>query len=136
MRKTVLLAEDDPDLRAAMTELLRADGLDVIDVPDGADAWRYLDACIEQDLPRPRVHVLVTDLRMPGMSGVSLLQQLDALGHALPTVVVTGLDEDEVQKSTSAPGVLAVVRKPLDGDALRGALERALEASDERWGWR
>ncbi len=123
----VLLAEDDADLRSAMADVLQDNGIDVVAVADGAGARSYMDDCVLLDIPRPRVHALVPDLSMPGMSGPGLLDYLDSLGHALPTVVVTGLDTETVARVSELPSVLAVLHKPFELDELLIALRRALE---------
>lgn len=136
MTPRVMIAEDDSDLRAAMAALLRDEEIDVVAVPDGTVACRYLDDCIVHDRPRLRIHALVTDLAMPEMSGARLLDYLDELGHALPTIVVTGLDSEVVDRMARRPAVRAVLRKPLDADALLRVLKTALLPIEAQGRWK
>jgi DNA-binding NtrC family response regulator len=129
-RTRVLLAEDDADLRASMVDALEAEGLEVVGVPDGVDVRAYIDDCVFLDLPKPRVHALVTDLAMPGMGGQELLEYLASLGRALPTVVVTGMPDADAEVAAAEPAVHAVLRKPFDLQALCRVVLAALASED------
>ena len=64
----VLIADDEANLRKVLTALLKKDGHDAIAVPDGESALQEVD--------RGEIDVLITDLRMPGMTGLELLQKV------------------------------------------------------------
>ena len=82
-RKTILLAEDDDDLRCIMELTLTAMGYHVIACPDAffaSAAFRL----------QPHVDILLTDFEMPGRSGLELARELAALSPSLPILIVTG----------------------------------------------
>jgi two-component system, chemotaxis family, chemotaxis protein CheY len=115
---SVLLVEDNEDLRETLADSLRADGYAVATACDGAEA---LEALRVGALPA----VLVTDLMMPVMSGwelVSRLRRDDRFG-ALPIIVITAAG------SASVPGSDALLRKPLRIGDLVGAIERLAPGS-------
>jgi len=113
-RRTVLLVEDDRDVREVFREALRLEGLDVRTAPDGLTAlWQ-----IEQNPP----DVLILDLELPRVTGLDILRDLNSRPNAgaMPVVVVTGTDW-----SVTSP-VFATVRKPIAPDALVDVVTRAL----------
>ncbi len=122
--KRVLVAEDDAELREALCDLLRAHGFEVVDLNDGEDVYEYVHDSVEMDVPRPRAHALLTDLRMPGMSGAEVLAYFRSIGWRLPTLVVTAFGDDETRRELLALGAAAVLDKPVDPDELLWALER------------
>lgn len=91
--KTILLAEDDDDLRYVMECCLRSMGYVVVPC---ADAQLASTAFRSQ----PAIDVLLTDFDMPGKSGIELARELTALRPALPVVMVTGslLSSDTMQE--------------------------------------
>lgn len=80
---TILLAEDNDDLRAVMQVFLEAMGYTVFACPDGAVALQVFRSGVPVDL-------LLTDIEMPGKSGVELARELTALRSSLPVVFVSG----------------------------------------------
>jgi CheY-like chemotaxis protein len=123
-RLTVLLAEDDLELRAFLSELLRKEGHAVVELPDGTAllaelAFTYLYA---ESLPS---HLLVlTDLRMPGSDSLSVIRSLQAKGRFPPFLLITAFGDPDVHREAEALGALAVFDKPVDLDELRSVLRR------------
>jgi DNA-binding NtrC family response regulator len=123
----VLLAEDDYDLRIAIADGLRAAGLEVIDVGNGDLVKSYLEDCLELDLPRPRIHVLVSDIRMPGQTGLNLLEYLQSIGQDVPTILVTAFGDPETHALARKLGARAVLDKPFDLDVLEKTVRDVLD---------
>ena len=69
---------------------------------------------------------LITDLHMPGMSGLDLIRQLKARNSKLPAIMVTGRSEPGLEAKAAANGAVCVLMKPFEADALIDHLERAL----------
>lgn len=122
--KRVLVAEDDREVREALCDLLRVHGYEVVDLSDGEDVYEYVHDSVEMDVPKPRAHALLTDLRMPNMSGAEVLSYFRTLGWCLPTVVVTAFGDEETRRELLALGAAAVLEKPVDPDDLLGVLDR------------
>ena len=81
--KTVLLAEDDNDLRYVMECSLEAMGYVVVACADAQDALTAFHS-------HPAVNILLTDFEMPRKSGIELARELTALRPALPVMILTG----------------------------------------------
>lgn len=81
--RTVLLAEDDDDLRYVMECSLKAMGYLVVACADAEIASAAFRS-------HPAIDILLTDVEMPGRSGIELARELTALRPALPVIVITG----------------------------------------------
>ena len=118
LRDSILLVEDDPDIRMGVAELLREVGHTVFPARDGHDALRLLD---EGAIPRPCLILL--DWIMSPMSGPEFLEALRQRPDVaqLPIVVVSAASD--LEQARTAPEVIAVLQKPFDIDALLAATE-------------
>jgi CheY-like chemotaxis protein len=119
----VLVADDDDDLRALVVDTLRADGYDVAEARDGADLLEQLEQAIDD--PGSRPDVVVTDVMMPALSGLGVLDALRRAHVRLPIIVMTVLAHSSVQTVAKRLGAIGVLRKPLDVDNLRTAVMNA-----------
>jgi CheY-like chemotaxis protein len=127
---TILLADDDHVLRRALREELEAKGYDVSEAPDGASALELLAAAADGGVAMP--DVLVLDVRMPGLSGLGVLEAMRRLPRPPVTIVVTGFVDRSIQVFASRFGARRVLHKPVDLDELLGAVLDA--ACDPRRG--
>lgn len=117
----VLLVDDDDAVRRALAEHLRREGLEVVEAEDAKDAMATFS--------RESVDVLVTDVRMVGLDGVSLAEALRERAPRLPVLLMSGFSElavDEMQ--ARVPGA-AFVAKPLSGNELHRALNALVRRS-------
>ena len=114
----ILLAEDDASMRRWLVDVLRRDGHEVLEARNGAELLvRMRDS--------GRVDVVVTDVRMPGMSGLDAIACLHDAAVGVPVVVVTAFGDDETHRAAERFGAVAVLDKPFGVTALREALARA-----------
>lgn len=127
-----MLAEDDPDQREIFARLLEAAGHEVVCVDDGDAVRAFIEEARTGDHLTRRVHVLVTDLQMPKMSGLEVLSYLDELGMELPTVLITGFGSPETFALARRLGAHAVLQKPLEPGALNRVLSEILEGTRVR----
>ncbi len=123
-RRRILLAEDDDDFREALALALRNYGYEVIEVTSGQDVVKYLQSITLQDAMKPRIHALVTDLRMPDVNGMMLLQHLVSLGYELPTVMMTAFGDAETRREADELGAVAFLPKPFAVEDLETLLDR------------
>ena len=70
---------------------------------------------------------VITDLHMPGMSGLDLIRQLQAQGSPVPAIMITGRPEPGLEAKATAVGAVCLLRKPFETDALIHSLEKALK---------
>lgn len=122
---TILLAEDDDQLRELLASQLRLSGHDVIEARDGKEVQTYLDDCILRDIPRQRAHVLVSDIRMPGLNGLRLLAYARDLGWSAPTILITAFGDEETRKLAARLGATAVLDKPFSIEEMSHAIDDA-----------
>jgi CheY-like chemotaxis protein len=121
--RTVLLADDDADFRAALAQTLEAEGYDVVAVPNGAAVLALLEDAAK-GCARP-LDLLVLDLLMPHMAGIEVLQRLrkSARWARLPVIIVTGVNDAMLPVRLDVPiafkpdakSVVAAVRQLLAG---------------------
>ncbi len=113
---SILLAEDHDEFRELLACLLEADGARVQAVHDGVAALATLRSA------RHRFDVVVSDVRMPGKSGIDLLHALRADGCTLPVILLTGFGESVARSQVEAAEGAVLIEKPFDFDDLRTAL--------------
>ncbi|HEX6164749.1 MAG TPA: response regulator [Vicinamibacterales bacterium] len=116
---TILVAEDDTDLRGVLTASLTRSGHRVIPARDGAEAL----AAIERD----HVDLLVLDLVMPNIDGFEVLARLKEIGgNAIPVVVVTGTDRSTTELQALRLGANVYLTKPIEAAALTEEVTKLL----------
>lgn len=116
---TVLLVEDEPQVRTATGLLLRARGYDLIVAEDGARALR---AFAEH---RDRIDVVLTDFMMSGMSGVELGRRIRAVDSSVGFVLMSGYAEDAEIEGFLREHRAHFIRKPFSTDDVTHAIARA-----------
>lgn len=114
-RLAVLLVEDDALIRMDAADMLRELGHEVVEAEYGPDALAVLQ--------RRRIDVLVTDVGLPGMSGIELAGHARRLQPAIGLVFATGDTEREVW---NGPERATVLCKPYDGAALAAVIRRVV----------
>ena len=120
-RRLISIVEDDQPFRQSMVKLLTSLGYTAEAFPSAADflASPLLTATA----------CLVSDVQMPGMTGVELHRHLIDAGHAIPTILVTAYPDEVVRKRALKDGVVCYLRKPVDDDHLERCLRSALESA-------
>ena len=112
---TILLVDDDPGIRFALTEVLHERGYRVRCASSGAEALTTLDG----------VDVVVTDLSMPGMDGLELVSRIAARCPALPVILLTAHGSENMVRIASSRGACGCVSKPFDIDEIARVIEHA-----------
>ena len=111
----VLLAEDDEQMRVLLTEELRDAGYHVFAVSDGESLLRCLKgkvrACPVPDL-------VISDVRMPGASGISVLRKLRKSDWTMPVVIITAFGDERIHAEARELGAATVLDKPFDMEDL------------------
>ena len=117
--ETILVIDDDAEMRDVLFDLLSLDGYEVLLAADGnAGLTRYRNA-----LP----DLVITDLQMPGMNGAQLLEELKRDAPDLSIVVITGTTRTEIIDDAEEMGADRILKKPFGVDELLSALDESLE---------
>ena len=120
----VVVVDDDPSVRKSVQTLLKREGYRV-SAFDSADA-------LLQDLMFFPPTVVLTDMRMPGVSGVDLQTKLHALGHHMPMVFVSGESRHEEIISAMKQGAVDFLLKPFSAQVMLEAIQRAMRVAAEQ----
>jgi FixJ family two-component response regulator len=139
VNSTVLVIDDDPDLRASIGRLLRSIGLD-------ARLFSSISDFLKSKLPEGPT-CLVLDVRLPGQSGLDLQRELAAADKDLPIIFITGHGDISMSVQAMKGGAIEFLTKPfrdqdlidaiqlgLSCDRARRQTENALAALKERFG--
>jgi signal transduction histidine kinase len=110
--ETILLVEDEQQVRIMLEAVLRRNGYDVIVAQDGHAALR---AAERHDGP---IHLLLTDVVMPGLRGPQLARQLGPTRPAMKVLFISGYTDDSVLLAGAAQGSVEFLRKPITPSAL------------------
>ena len=114
----VILIDDDPHLRRALSQTLDLAGLKILPLAEA----RGLAERIERDWPG----VVVSDIRMPGIDGLQLLEQLHAQDPEQPVLLITGHGDVPLAVQAMRAGAYDFLEKPFASDALLDSVRRAL----------
>jgi len=117
----ILIVEDEPVTSWALAEGLVDDGFTIDTFRTAEDAWRWLQS--------GRSDLVITDLRLPGMSGLDLAKKLRRGRHAQPVIVVTAYGTPETLRDLRRAGVAECFSKPFPIDGLRRSVRDALVAA-------
>jgi FixJ family two-component response regulator len=116
--KAVAIVEDDEEIRRSMGSLLRSYGI-AVEMFASAEAFLGSAHLAAYDC-------LVTDVHMPGMNGLEMLDVLRGRGGLLPVIVVSGLDPEPTRALAMAKGADAYLAKPVDPDDLVECMRRVV----------
>nr|MBA2539206.1 sigma-54-dependent Fis family transcriptional regulator [Deltaproteobacteria bacterium] len=115
---TVLLVDDEPGVLFTLSELVTERGHRALTARSGAEALTKLDDA----------DAVVTDLSMPGMSGLELIAQIAQRDPTLPVILLTAHGNERVAVAAMKQGAYDYVAKPFDIDEVGVVIDRALEA--------
>src|SRR6476660_440753 len=118
--KMVAVVDDDDSFRAALQRLLRSGGFRVRSFASAED---FLKSGQQHE-----TGCLITDIRMPGMSGLDLQAKLNADHCLIPTIFVTAHGDEDMRLQAMRGGAVKFMVKPFDGEILLESVRAAFEA--------
>ncbi len=118
-RVLIAIVDDDEIVRESTKTFLQSLGYQTSTF---ASAEEFLKSEQVQD-----TSCLITDVQMPGSSGIDLQDRLIARGHCIPIIFMTGYPDDGVRARAMKAGAVGFLKKPLNPDHLIGCIEKALK---------
>ena len=122
------MVDDEPLVRKVLAQQLVDEGYDVVEAADGAAALAWLDRGEPFD-------ALVSDLAMPGLSGVALIREVQRYRSSLPAILLTGYAGDAAALAVGDAldgGAFTLMRKPVNGARLADQVAALLDAARHR----
>lgn len=116
--KKILVADDEANIRLLLDELLSSQGYQVTTVGSGREALRKL--------LRERYDLLITDIKMPDINGLELLERIRVLGQGLPVIICTSFKHLKDDYTVATSQVFDYITKPVDLEVLKKKIEQAL----------
>lgn len=120
----ILLVDDDPEAREMLGEFLVDEGFVVETAADGRSALGKLDGF--------RADLVITDLEMPGMGGLELMQRLQLHAPPPPALLMTARDDCSETCRSAGAHPIACLMKPVDLEQLAVVLHRLFDAGPQR----
>ena len=115
----ILVAEDDGEMRRLLASVLAKDGYEVIEAESGIELIDFFGLALFEKSPCSPVDLVISDLRMPGYSGLEVLSRLRARNCSVPFILITAFGGEEIHRSARDLGAAAVFDKPFDMEDLR-----------------
>ena len=119
--RRVLVCEDDDRMRAFLAMVLREEGFEVVEASHGSEA---LNALYLGDSAPTDFDLVLSDHRMPHMTGMELLHVLKQLGGAPPLILLSAFADDELEEAALGAGAIEVLAKPFSLGQLLAAIGR------------
>jgi len=118
MAKTIMIVDDSASLRQVVGISLRSAGYDVLEGCDGVDALKKLTG--------QKVHLIISDVNMPNMDGITLVQEIKKLASYkfTPIVMLTTESADSKKAAGQAAGAKAWVLKPFNPPQLLNVVQK------------
>jgi FixJ family two-component response regulator len=121
-RPVISIIDDDASIRVATQSLVRSLGFAVCTFASAAD---FLQSPCVND-----TSCVISDVQMPGMSGVELQSLLIAQGHRVPIIFITAFHEESVRARAMKAGAIGFLSKPFSGQTLIECLDTALQRTE------
>jgi two-component system chemotaxis response regulator CheY len=121
MAKTILIVDDSTSLRTVVKLALQRAGYDVLEAGDGVEGLKQLDA-------NGKVHLIVSDVNMPNMDGITFVTQVKqhARHKFAPVIMLTTEGQDEKKQQGKAAGAKAWIVKPFNPPQLLDAVSKLI----------
>jgi DNA-binding response OmpR family regulator len=122
----VLIIEDDEEMRSLLKDFFREEGFETDSVSNGHDAFGILIKRI--------FDLVVTDVRMPGLTGLDILPRIKKIQPEVPIIVITAFGTEEVRRKAFERGANAYLEKPIAFQELRRLIHDLMLAKEKRVG--
>jgi len=110
-KKRILVVEDDEEMRSLLKDFIEAEGFEADSVSNGAEAFRKL--------AKESFDLVITDVRMPGLTGLEILPGVRKLQPKASIIVITAFGSEQVCRRAIERGATAYLEKPIHFHKLR-----------------
>jgi DNA-binding NtrC family response regulator len=107
----ILIIEDDEEMRSLLKDSLEEEGFETDSVSNGSDAFRKL--------VKEPFNLIITDVRMPGLTGLDILPGIKKLQPEVPVIVITAFGSAEVYRRSIERGAAVYLEKPIRTNKLK-----------------
>jgi DNA-binding response OmpR family regulator len=111
LKKRILIVEDDEEMRSLLKDFFEEDGFEIDSVGNGSEAFRKI--------AREPFDVVITDIRMPGLTGLDILPGIKKLQSKVSIIVISAFGSEEVRRKAFDRGATAYLEKPIHFNKLR-----------------
>ena len=120
MAKTILIVDDSPSLRQIVAMTLKGAGFDIIEAGDGKIALSKLDG--------KKIHLVISDVNMPNMDGITFVQEMKKLAayKFTPVIMLTTESQEAKKREGQAAGAKAWVVKPFQPAQMLAAVAKLI----------
>jgi DNA-binding NtrC family response regulator len=129
-KKRILIIEDDEEMRSLLKDFFEEEGLETDSVNNGSEAFRKL--------VKESFDLIITDIRMPGLTGLDILPGIKKLHPEAPIIVITAFGTEEVHRRAIERGATAYLEKPIHFHKLKTMIHEIISSQeknkgDEKW---
>ena len=129
-KKRILVIEDDQEMRSLLKDFFEEEGFEIDSVSNGSEVFRIL--------VREPFDLVITDIRMPGLTGLDILPGIKKLQPEAPIIVITAFGSEEVHRRAIERGATAYLEKPIHFHELRTMIREIISSKeknrgDEKW---
>jgi CheY-like chemotaxis protein len=127
----ILVAEDDPEMRRLLVWNLRKEGFDTVECSDG---WQLLDHLGNPvlDGEPDDFDLIVSDIRMPGVTGLEILEGIHETEWFVPMILITAFGSEQIHRQAEELGAAGMFDKPFDIDKLINRIREVLVLDSTR----
>jgi DNA-binding response OmpR family regulator len=124
----ILIIEDDAEMRSLLADFLKEEGYETDSADNGSEAFRTL--------AREPFDLVITDIRMPGLTGFDILSAIKKFQFEIPVIVITAFGGEEVYRRATARGADGYLEKPIHFDKLRALIQDLVPSKEKGRGER
>ncbi len=122
----VLIIEDDEEMRSLLKDFFAEEGFETDSISNGFESLGILTQKI--------FDLVITDIRMPGLTGLDILPRIKKIQPEVAIVVITAFGTEEVRRKAFERGANAYLEKPIHFQELRGLIHDVILAKEKRVG--
>ena len=118
----ILIIDDEKSIRSTLNEILSYEGFEVVQAQDGAEGLKLVQS--------DKFDVILSDIKMPKMDGIEVLQKIQEIASDTPVVMISGHGNIETAVEAIRKGAFDYIAKPLDLNRTLVTIRNAMDRSD------